>query len=172
MHKLTVLITMLMIAAVMAGYGANPSSPSEPVAATNTAEASFDFSLPEGYEIADVIDKSCSIVDANGTAVGGFVLTGLTAGSVRDMDRDMEDYLCNIDESYEYISWRGGDFQHPTQNMGLDITIPGREEKKVYTRIFFVKDSGVYDMWFDCDLIDGAAISEFYPIAGDRVILF
>lgn len=143
-----------------------PPSPSEPVAATNTAEASFDFSLPEGYQIADITDKSCSIVDANGTAVGGFVLTGLTVGSVRDMDRDMEVYLRNIDESYEYITWPGGDIQHPPQNLSLYITIPGREEKKVYTRIFFVKDSGVYDMWFDCDLIDVEAISAFYPIAG------
>jgi len=143
-----------------------PPSPSEPVAATNTAEASFDFSLLEGYEIADITDKSCSIVDANGTAVGGFVLTGLTVGSVRDMERDMEVYLRNIDESYEYITWPGGDIQHPPQNLSLYITIPGREEKKVYTRIFFVKDSGVYDMWFDCDLIDVEAISAFYPIAG------
>ncbi len=166
MPKFTVLITLLMIAAVMAGYGANPSNPSEPAAVVSAANNSFDFSLPEGYEIADVTDKSCSIVDANGTAVGGFVLTGLTARSVRDMDRDMGVYLRNIDESYEYFSWKGGDFWHPVQDMSLNITIPGREEKKVYSRIFFVKDSGVYDMWFDCDLIDEKAISEFRPIAG------
>jgi len=149
MHKFTALVTLL-IAAVMAGYGAYPSSPSEPAAAVNAAESSFDFSLPEGYQIADITDKSCSIIDANGTTVGGFVLTGLTAGSVRNMDRDMDVYLSNIDESYEYFSWSGGDFQHPTQDLSLNITIPGREEKKVYSRIFFVKDSGVYDMWFDC----------------------
>ncbi len=48
MRKFTVLITLLMIAAVMAGCGAATSNPSEPAAAANASDNSFDFSLPEG----------------------------------------------------------------------------------------------------------------------------
>ncbi len=43
MSRLTVLIALLMIAAVMAGYGASPSNLSEPAAAVSVANNSLGF---------------------------------------------------------------------------------------------------------------------------------
>ncbi len=47
----------------------------------------------------------------------------------------------------------------------LTVTDPDTQQKQEYYRVFFVRKSGVYDMWFDLAQIDRDTVSEFFPIA-------
>ena len=49
--------------------------------------------------------------------------------------------------------------------MSMTVTDPDTQQKQEYYRVFFVRKSGVYDMWFDLAKIDRDAVSKFFPIA-------
>ena len=49
--------------------------------------------------------------------------------------------------------------------MNMTVTDPDTQQKQEYYRVFFVRKSGVYDMWFDLSLIEFDTVSEFFPIA-------
>ena len=128
------------------------------------AEGDFSFQLPEGYAIADVTERSCSIVDAGGTAVGGFVLTDMTREDLTDDDSNgVILYLESIAEGSEYFAWKGEDPEHPMRYVTHYAPVPDTQERKTYSRVLFIKGGGVYDMWFDLDVIDGDLVSSFYP---------
>ena len=46
-----------------------------------------------------------------------------------------------------------------------NVTDPDTQERAEYQRVLFVKDSSVYDMWFNKALIGEDMISAFYSIA-------
>ncbi len=159
MRKFTVLITLLMIAAVTAGCGANLSNPSEPAAAAND---SFDFSLPEGYEIAGISDTACSIL-RNGEAVGGMVLTGLDPAVIEKTGQETEDmalskYLDSCAQpplGAEYIAMQAdGHLEISFQATNFDTG-----ESHRYLRTLFEKDSKCYDLWVDGATEDYEAIA-------------
>lgn len=126
----------------------------------------FSFDLPEGYRISDVSEKSCVIVHTDHVPVGGINLTGLRVKDIRNNGTDtFYRYLNDVAYGCEFFSWHGGDRTHPLQYLNLTVMNPETQQKQEYYRIFFVKASGVYDMWFDLAQIDRDTVSEFFPIA-------
>ena len=126
----------------------------------------FTFDLPEGFSMADITEKSCSIVNSENIQVGGINLTGLRAKDIRKSGSDdFGRYLNDVAWGCEFFSWNGGDRSHPLQYMSMTVTDPDTQQKQEYYRVFFVRKSGVYDMWFDLAQIHRDTVSEFFPIA-------
>lgn len=154
MRRIALAIFTLLTAAMLYGCSAPPEI------------GDFSFDLPEGYQLSDVTEKSCAIVNGEKISVGGINYTGLRAKDIRDGGSvAFGRYLNDVAWGCEYFSWNGGDRSHPLQYMSLTVTNPETQQKQEYYRVFFVKDSGVYDMWFDLAQIDRDTISEFFPIA-------
>ena len=150
-------LATLLLAFIIGGYCISSLPPEKGV---------FAFDLPAGYRISEITDKNCSIVDAKGTVIGGVILTDLRAKDIRNLDSNaFAVYLNDVVYGCEYFSWAGGDFRHPLKYVSQSVTISDTQKEKKYYRVFFVKNSGVYDMWFDLDLINMDAVSEFYSIA-------
>ena len=150
---LAVTIVAALLGGLVAGYWLISAPPQK---------GDFSFELPAGYQVTEVTDTSCAIIDADGTAVGGIRLTGLRPRDIRHLDtRAFNTYINEVAYGCEYFSWLGGSFFHPHQHMGMYVTDPETQEKQEYYRYLFVKDFGVYDLWFDRSLISSEAISEF-----------
>jgi len=151
------ILAVTIVAALLGGLGAGYWLISAP-----PQKGDFSFELPAGYQVTEVTDTSCSIIDADGTAVGGIRLTGLRPRDIRSpSSRAFDVYMDEVAYGCEYFSWLGGSFFHPHQHMGMYVTDPETQEKQEYYRYLFVKDFGVYDLWFDRSLISSEAISEF-----------
>ncbi len=151
------ILAVTIVAALLGGLGAGYWLISAP-----PQKGDFSFELPAGYQVTEVTDTSCSIIDADGTAVGGIRLTGLRPRDIRSpSSRAFDVYMDEVAYGCEYFSWLGGSFFHPHQHMGIYVTDPETQEKQEYYRYLFVKDFGVYDLWFDRSLISSEAISEF-----------
>lgn len=154
------ILAVTIVAALLGGLGAGYWLISAP-----PQKGDFSFELPAGYQVTEVTDTSCSIIDAHGTAVGGIRLTGLRPRDIRSpSSRAFDVYMDEVAYACEYFSWLGGSFLHPIQQMTVYVTDPETQEKQEYPRYFFVKDFGVYDLWFDSSLISSEAILEFEPI--------
>lgn len=126
----------------------------------------FAFVLPDGFSMSDATETECSIVNDEGVAVGGLVLTKMSANDLTDADSvAMPIYLNNVAEGCEYFSWDGGDSKHPIQYVSQIFEDSTTQSAKTYYHIFFVKDFSVYDMWFDTELITKDSISAFLAIA-------
>lgn len=153
---LAISIAVVLLGALLAGYYFFSAPPQK---------GDFSFQLPPGYRYDQITDTSCSIIDADGTAVGGIRLTGLRPRDIRSpSSRAFDVYMDEVAYGCEYFSWLGGSFFHPHQHMGMYVTDPETQEKQEYYRYLFVKDFGVYDLWFDSSLISSEAISEFESI--------
>ena len=108
------------------------------------------------------------------------MLSPITAETFKNLQFDAGILLYNFDylsatdaaslaqlvksEAVQKASWLGGSFLHPIQQMTVYVTDPETQEKQEYPCYLFVKDFGVYDLWFDSSLISSEAISEFEPI--------
>ena len=153
---LVISIAVVLLGALLAGYYFFSAPPQK---------GDFSFQLPPGYRYDQVTDTSCAIIDADGTAVGGIRLTGLRPRDIRHLDtRAFNTYINEVAYGCEYFSWHAGSFLHPIQQMTMYVTEPETQEKQEYPRYLFVKDFGVYDLWFDSSLISSEAILEFEPI--------
>lgn len=126
----------------------------------------FTFELPEGFTVSDVTDQSCAIKDSSGTTVGGFILTGLRARDLQGSDNTaLNRYLNNVAWGCEFFSEPADNHWYTIQLVRMSVTDPDTRERSEYQRVLFVKDSAVYDMWFDKALMDEDTIWSFYPIA-------
>ena len=126
----------------------------------------FTFVLPEGYSVTDKTDTNCSITrDEDGTVVGGIILTQLTE---KTMDEKIPLHLDSVtgpEVINEYFSWNAESEGSPVKLVTHYMTDPETNVKEEFYRILFVKDGGVYDMWFDMKLIDIDEVKEiFYPL--------
>lgn len=161
MRKGMLIFLILLLSVMISGCHKEDSAPEK---------GDFSYDLPEGFTISDVTEKDCAIVSSDGVTVGGMILTDLKGKDLTGTDRvAMSQYLENIAEGSEYFSWTGGDDAHPIWYLTQSFTDPDSQEKREYYRVFFVKDSGVYDLWFDMERIDEDIISEFLPIAESTV---
>lgn len=151
MRKLSVLFTLLLLAAMAAGCHSAAASSSL-----------FDFSLPEGYEIADITDTTCSIL-RNGEAVGGIVLTDLDPSVIGKTGSDTDDMsLGNYLESCaqpplgaQYIAM----YMDGHLEIAFEATNFDTGESHRYLRTLFEKDSACYDLWVDGAVEDYEDIS-------------
>ena len=135
---------------------------SEPV----PEKGDFSFTLPEGYSIGQITDKDCVITGKEGTAIGGIRLAEMTLRDHRDSDGPaIPRYLDGLVEGCEFFSWVEGDKKAPVRFITQQFTDPDTRERRILYRILFIKDGGVYDMWFDTGLISEDEIQRFHPIA-------
>jgi len=124
----------------------------------------FTMALPDGYTITDITDTQCTIVK-DGIAVGGIILTQLTEKSMSEKILLHLDSVTGTQVLNEYFSWNAEAEGSPIKLVSHYATDPETGVKEEFHRIIFVKDGGVYDMWFDTKLIDTDEIAEkFYPL--------
>ena len=125
----------------------------------------FSFVLPEGYSISDVTDKDCIILNEQEAAIGGIRLAEMTVKDYLDSDGPaIPRYLDDLIEGCEFFSWVGGDKKAPVRYITQQFNDPDTQERRVFYRILFIKDGGVYDMWFDTALISDEQIGNFHHI--------
>lgn len=157
MRKVRLALVILALSVLISGCQTGGQPPEK---------GDFTCDLPEGFTISNVTERDCAIVDSSGVAVGGMILTDLRVKDLTDQDSGaLPQYLEAIAEGSEYFSWAGGDRKHPIHYLTQSFPDPNTQQKREYYRIFFVKDSGVYDLWFDLERIDEDTISGFLPIA-------
>lgn len=125
-------------------------------------EDMFSFDIPSGFSRSDMSDKECAIINSEGVAVGGFIITDLDVKDIKDKDGiALPQYLNKVHEGCEYFSWMVNDSKKPAQYVSQYVNMENTTEAKEYYRVFFEKNSYVYDMWFDTDMIDENSIAEF-----------
>ena len=122
------------------------------------------MALPDGYTITDISDTNCTIVK-DGNAVGGIILTQLTEKSMDEKIPLHLDSITGTEVINEYFSWDAESEGSPVKLVSHYMTDPETNVKEEFHRIIYVKDGGVYDMWFDTKMIDMDEIEEaFYPL--------
>lgn len=159
MNRRKIFIPFLLLAVLLLGCGKE----------TIPEKGDFSVSLPEGYSISNVTDKSCDILRSDGALVGGMVLTEIAP---EDMKRDSDspaiarylDSVAGLENMSEYFSWLGEEPDYPTLYMDHYITNSETQEKTTYKRVIFVRDGGVYDLWFDLQVMDEEEVPDFYSI--------
>ncbi len=129
----------------------------------------FSFELPEGYSVSNVTDDSCSIVcNEYGTSVGGFEITQLNCRDLKNFE--IENIMLYLQNEFhktnniEFISSHWGD-EHPIISINLTKIEDDTGEKSYFSHVFFEKDSCVYHMWLDLDLIDADLADQFISTA-------
>jgi len=129
----------------------------------------FSFDLPDGYSIANVADKNCSIIRADDGAVAGGI--EVTALGLKDVTGSKTDNIMlylqkdfHMTYNVEYIATHWGDENKIVSVNLKKYTDGGKEE--LYTHIFFQKDSGVYHIWLNKDVAGSEAESQFMAITG------
>ena len=163
MNRRKIFIPFLLLAVLLLGCGKE----------TIPEKGDFSVSLPEGYSISNVTDKSCDILRSDGALVGGMVLTEIAP---EDMKRDSDspaiprylDSVAGLENMSEYFSWLGEEPDYPTLYMDHYITNSETQEKTTYKRVIFVHDGGVYDMWFDLQVMDKEDVPNFYSIVENQ----
>lgn len=129
---------------------------------SSSSTGMFTFDIPSGFSISNDSDQECDIIDSNGAVVGGIIITDLDVNDITDEESTkLAQYLNSIHEGCEYLSWMGNDAKKPAQYVSEYVNQENTEEAKEYYRVFFERNSCVYDMWFDTDLISQEAIAEF-----------
>lgn len=149
---LCMVLTCVLLAFAVSGCNAGASE----------SAGEFEFNLPEGFAVSDVGEESCTIINSDGVAVGGFARTDLEMKDLKKFEGSkLPQYLYAVHEGSEYFSWDGESSWHPTKHVRQFVSVSDSAEPEEYYRIFFERDSCIYDMWFDTALIDEDTIAEF-----------
>lgn len=120
-----------------------------------------DYTLPEGYSLADITDTSCSLVK-DGEVVGGFAITDLDVESLDNwndetifppeliayLEKDLPD---TVYDEYMIDSW------HPYTTVIYILTDSETNERREYIHFFFERDGQVWDLWTDRDALGSEA---------------
>lgn len=118
--------------------------------------------VPSGFEVLEISEKECSIVDSEGGIVGGVVITDLSVEDIKDSDSiAFAQYMNKTYVGCEYSSWLGNDAANPAKYVNQYVEIPESSDEKEFYRVLFERDSGIYDMWFNCDMVDQDTIEVF-----------
>ena len=129
----------------------------------------FSFVLPSGYTLADITAESCSITRIEDEmTIGGMELTAL---SKRDLNGKNTQNIINYlmadfhhTNDVEYLSSHWGK-HHKIVIVHLDK--PGNDgQEDHFSHIFFQKDSSVYHLWLDLNIVDYDTESQFKTMTG------
>lgn len=132
-------------------------------------QGDFSLDLPEGYAFADITDKTCSVIsESDNNIIGGMELTTLTKKDLNGKHTDkITNYLMeDFHQTYnvEYLASHWGK-HHKIVIIHLDKAgIDGQEDH--FSHIFFEKDSGIYHLWLDLNIVDYDTESQFKAITG------
>ena len=115
-------------------------------------------------------DKNCSIVRLEDSAVvGGIEVTGLKRRDLKDSgSKNIMLYLQNDfhkTNDIEFIASHWGE-KKPIVCVNLTRHEEDTEEKHGFSHTFFEKDSCVYHMWFDGNVMDLELENQFLPMTG------
>lgn len=164
--KRTVLI-ILALSYLLILFGCSKTEDPNLTEAPNVTTGDFTITPPAGYTIADISDMNCSIIrDEDGAVIGGIILTQLTEKS---MEENLILHLNAItDAEYfsDYFSWNAESEGSPVKLVSHYVRDRKTNElEEEFQRIIYVKDGGVYDMWFDTKLISMDEIEDsFYAL--------
>lgn len=117
----------------------------------------FEFALPEGFEIQNQSEKNCDLIYADQN-VGGFVITDLDAGMVKDPDKDtIKEYLNSyVEPPLVFDCMMSSTGEEPKMlEVSLIVVDLETEETHEYKHYLFEKNSACYDMWLDTKLVNG-----------------
>ncbi len=152
---------MLLFAFLIGGYYFGSMPPEK---------GDFTFNLPDGYRIAGITDKSCSILrEADNRTVGGIEITELRVRDLKDNEtRKISAYLRS--EFHQTRNMEGftslwGN-KHPLVNTHMTVYKDGTKEGHDYYHTFFERNSCVYHLWLDGALIAPEDESMFIAITG------
>lgn len=129
----------------------------------------FSFDLPNGYSVANITDKNCSIVrDEDGVVVGGIEVTALKLKDVNgSKGENVMLYLQNdfhMTNDIEYIASHWGKTHKIVEVSLKKHADDGQEE--MFLHYFFEKDLGIYHCWLDTDEVDSEVANQFRAITG------
>lgn len=129
----------------------------------------FSFALPDGYVTADVTAQNCTIVrNSDSQTVGGIEITTLNLKDIEGKKTDnVMMYLQNaFHKTYdvEYIATHWGD-KHKVVAVNLEKHEEAGGETSYY-HLFFEKDSGVYHIWLNKDVLGADQEREFLQVTG------
>ena len=129
----------------------------------------FSFTLPDGYSLTDITEQSCSIIcEEDSQTIGGMELTALSQKDLNGKNTDnMISYL--LDDFHqtndvEYLTSHWGK-HHKIVIVHLDKP-GGNSQEEHFSHIFFEKDSGVYHLWLDLNIVDYDTESQFKTMTG------
>lgn len=129
----------------------------------------FSFIPPDGYALTDITDLSCSVIrEADSQAIGGMELTELSKKDLNGKNtQNIVNYLMadfHQTNDVEYLTSHWGK-HHKIVIVHLDKPgESGREEH--FSHIFFEKDSGVYHLWLDLNIVDYDTETQFKAMTG------
>ena len=134
----------------------------------------FEFTLPEGFEIQNQSQKTCDLV-YEGQHVGGFVITDLDAGMLKDPDKEIvKEYLNSyVEPPLVFDCMMSSTGEDPTMlEVSLIVVDLEAEESHEYKHYLFEKDSACYDMWLDTELVDSEIRVQLLSVTGidDNVV--
>lgn len=155
MHRILQILSVIFLCMALFHSEQNPE---------NAPVDYFPFQMPDGYAMVDESEGSRSIVDSNGAAVGGLILTDLTQEELLGKN-EIGVYLDSIDRTSEFFAWVGGTSLNPIKYVSHFIYDADSQERIEFYRVLFVRNSLVYDMWFDTQQISKDSISSFFYIA-------
>lgn len=161
MRKYNVIITLLFIAMILAGCQRQSFGPIQ-------APPAFEFSLPEGFALADATDESCSIV-RDGETVGGFVRTGLDVNCMggankKAVDVYLETYAAApLECEYMMSYWEG---KQPRIDVAFNTLDLETKERHDFRHYLFEKDEVLFDMWLDSELVDEGTGAQLMDTVG------
>lgn len=123
--------------------------------ATEAPKGNFVYDLPEGFEITDVTDTSCSIAEGD-TVVGGIQTTPLKPRTVeKDKAEDVMRYLQEVFHKTNDVEYISMFFKEPVPALYINLTRNNDAgEREPFRHRVFVKDGVVYHLWLDMAAIE------------------
>lgn len=140
------LILCLLLTVLLCGCAEHPVAP---------VAGDFTFDLPEGYSIANITDKYCSIVtDMEEAVAGGIEVTVLNVKALTE--KHAKKIMQHLQEEFH----KTNNVEFITSHWGDDdpiVTVHLRKHEddgtqRMYYHIFFEEDSRVYHLWVDEDV--------------------
>ena len=148
------LVLCIFLAALISGCA---------LAHTNRNVTAFPFTPPDGYQLSDVSETKCSIIDKTEQEIGGIIRTELPRWRLREID--VITYYDTILPEHQMSGWREGNFLHPIWYNSISVVNPETNENENYYSMIIARGKFVYDMWFVLSKIDSTQLSAFKSIA-------
>lgn len=129
----------------------------------------FSFTLPDGYALTDITAQSCTAIrESDNQTIGGMELTALSKKDLNGKNTEniihylLDDFHQTND--VEYLSSHWGK-HHKIVIVHLDK--PGNDgQEEHFSHIFFEKDSAVYHLWLDLNIVDYDTETQFKAMTG------
>lgn len=131
--------------------------------------ADFSFNLPDGYTITDITAISCSVIrDTDSQTIGGMELTALSRKDLngKNTENIINYLLADFHQTYdaEYLTSHWGKNKKIIV-VHLDKSGNNGQEEH-FSHMFFEKDSAVYHLWLDLNMVDYDTENQFKSLTG------